>query len=87
MFVDLSEDNEILGYQFTPGWEHSSERDSPAFWPFGWFLNDNPWDDWDQELLRNSKEVELETCLKDTITTGTSAMFQTTAGLVQARFC
>ena len=55
VFVELTEDNELLGYQFTPGWEHKSDRANPAGWPFSWFVNDNPWDDWDQELLRNSR--------------------------------
>ena len=55
VFVELSEDNELLGYQFTPGWEYKSDRANPAGWPWSWFVNDNPWDDWDQELLRNSR--------------------------------
>lgn len=55
VFVNIGSDDELLGYEFTPGWEHKSERANPAGWPWSWFVNDNPWDDWDKELLRNSR--------------------------------
>ena len=55
VFVRIGDDDELLGYNYTPGWEHKAERSSPAGWPWSWFVNDNPWDDWDKELLRNSR--------------------------------
>ncbi len=55
VFVKIGDDDELLGYEFTPGWEHKSDRANPAGWPMSWFVNDNPWDDWDKELLRNSR--------------------------------
>ena len=52
--VYLDEDGKLQGYRYTPGWEAKPSRANPAGWPMSWFVNDNPWDDWDKQLLRNS---------------------------------
>ncbi len=55
MSVNLSSDGGLQSYGLTPGWELESDRQGSIIWPFSWFVNDNPWDSWDKELLRNSK--------------------------------
>lgn len=52
--VLLNSDGEVVSYSHTQGWEAKPNRSNPASWPLSWFVNDNPWDDWDKELLKNS---------------------------------
>ena len=52
--VFLDEDGVATAYSYTQGWEYASERANPARWPMSWFVNDNPWDDWNKQLLKNS---------------------------------
>ena len=53
--VRLTENGQIESYEMTAGWEAEGDRQGKIVWPFSWFVNDNPWDNWDKELLRNSK--------------------------------
>ena len=49
----INEDTgEILTIDYTEGWEHYKDR-QPGFWSWGF----RTWDEWDQELLRNSRTV------------------------------
>ena len=50
----FNDDDTVAGYSHTAGWEAKPSRANPASWPLSWFINDNPWDDWDKELLKNS---------------------------------
>ena len=52
--IFLDSEGQLEGYSHTAGWEAKPSRANPASWPLSWFINDNPWDDWDKELLKNS---------------------------------
>ena len=47
----IDDDGVATSTQFKEGWEHYSDRTKGLFWTWGY----RTWDEWDKELLRNSR--------------------------------